>query len=48
MYRSIMIPLDGSAFGEYALPFALGLARRTGARLHLVHVHAPPTLPPRV
>jgi nucleotide-binding universal stress UspA family protein len=43
MYRSIMVPLDGSAFGEYALPFALGLARRAGAQLHLVHVHAPPT-----
>ena len=39
MYRSILIPLDGSAFGEYALPFALSLARRAGAQLHLAHVH---------
>jgi nucleotide-binding universal stress UspA family protein len=42
MYHSILVPLDGSAFGEYALPFALSLARRTGAQLHLVHVHMPP------
>lgn len=42
MYRSILVPLDGSAFGEHALPFALSLARRAGAQLHLVHVHVPP------
>jgi nucleotide-binding universal stress UspA family protein len=42
MYRSILVPLDGSAFGEYALPFALSLARRTGAKLHLAHVHVAP------
>jgi nucleotide-binding universal stress UspA family protein len=41
MYRSILVPLDGTAFGEHALPAALALARRTGARLHLVHVHVP-------
>jgi nucleotide-binding universal stress UspA family protein len=38
MYRSIMVPLDGSTFGEQALPVAAALARRTGARLLLVHV----------
>jgi nucleotide-binding universal stress UspA family protein len=42
MYRSIVVPLDGSAFGEHALPFALSLARRAGAQLHLAHVHVPP------
>jgi nucleotide-binding universal stress UspA family protein len=42
MYRSILVPLDGSAFGEHALPFALSLARRAGASLHLAHVHGPP------
>jgi len=42
MYRSILVPLDGSAFGEHALPFALSLARRAGAQLHLAHVHVPP------
>jgi nucleotide-binding universal stress UspA family protein len=38
--RSILVPLDGSAFGECALPMAAALARRAGATLHLVHVHA--------
>lgn len=41
MFRSILVPLDGSAFGEHALPLALSIARRAGARLHLVHVHSP-------
>jgi nucleotide-binding universal stress UspA family protein len=44
MYHSIMVPLDGSPFGEHALPIALGIARRTGAQLHLAHVHTMPTL----
>src|SRR5262249_62418742 len=39
MYRSILVPLDGSEFGEHALPLALGIARRAGAGLHLAHVH---------
>lgn len=39
MYRSIVVPLDGSTFGEHALPIALGVARRAAAQLHLVHVH---------
>jgi nucleotide-binding universal stress UspA family protein len=43
MYRTIMVPLDGSAFGEYALPFALGIARRTRASVQLVHVCTPPS-----
>jgi nucleotide-binding universal stress UspA family protein len=42
MVRSILVPLDGSALGEHALPFALSLARRSGAQLHLAHVHMPP------
>jgi nucleotide-binding universal stress UspA family protein len=37
--RSILVPLDGSAFGECALPLAAALARRAAATLHLVHVH---------
>lgn len=40
MYTSILVPLDGSPFGEAALPAAMALAKRSGARLHLVHVHA--------
>jgi nucleotide-binding universal stress UspA family protein len=42
MYRTIMVPLDGSAFSEYALPLALTIARRAGATLNLVHVCVPP------
>jgi nucleotide-binding universal stress UspA family protein len=42
MPRQIMVPLDGSPFSEHALPVALDLARRTGARLHIAHVHEAP------
>lgn len=38
MYRSILVPLDGSAFSEHALPIALLLAQRSGATLRLIHV----------
>lgn len=41
MYKSILVPLDGSTFGEHALPLALSLARRAGASLTLLHVHTP-------
>jgi nucleotide-binding universal stress UspA family protein len=41
MYRSILVPLDGSQFGEHALPLAATLARRAGARLTLAHIHEP-------
>lgn len=43
MFRSILVPLDGTPFGEHALPAALAIARRTGAALHLVHVRLPST-----
>jgi nucleotide-binding universal stress UspA family protein len=39
MYRSILVPLDGSAFGEHALPAALSVARRSGAGVQVVLVH---------
>jgi nucleotide-binding universal stress UspA family protein len=42
MYRSLLVPLDGSDFGEHALPLALGLARRLGAALQVVRVYVPP------
>jgi nucleotide-binding universal stress UspA family protein len=44
MIRSLLVPLDGSTFGEHALPLALSLARKAGATVHLAHVHqvAPP------
>jgi nucleotide-binding universal stress UspA family protein len=41
MIRSILVPLDGSVFGEQALPMALALARRAGAALKLLHVQVP-------
>lgn len=39
MIRTILVPLDGSTFGEHALPWAVSLAKRAKATLHLVHVH---------
>jgi nucleotide-binding universal stress UspA family protein len=39
MYRSILVPLDGSSFGEQALPLALSIARRAGASVEVAHVH---------
>jgi nucleotide-binding universal stress UspA family protein len=41
MYRCILAPVDGTAFGERALPLASSIARRSGATLHLVHVKVP-------
>lgn len=38
MYRTILVPLDGSPLGEQALPGACALARRAGATLDLAHV----------
>jgi nucleotide-binding universal stress UspA family protein len=46
MYRSLLVPLDGSLFGEQALPVAADIARRSGATLRLVHVHTPYTRDP--
>ena len=39
MIRRILVPLDGSAFGEHALVRALALAKQQGATLDLAHVH---------
>jgi nucleotide-binding universal stress UspA family protein len=41
VYRSLLVPLDGSAAAEHALPMALGLARRQRAVLHVVRVYVP-------
>ena len=43
MYKQIMVPLDGSAFAEAALPLALEISRRTGAKVHLATVLEPVT-----
>ena len=40
MYKTILVPLDETPFGEHALPWALAIAERTKASLHLVHVHS--------
>lgn len=37
MLKTIVVPLDGSAFAERALPLAVCLAEKAHARLHLVH-----------
>jgi nucleotide-binding universal stress UspA family protein len=44
MFRSLLVPLDGSTFAEHALPLALTIARRSGAAIQLVHVYVPPIL----
>jgi nucleotide-binding universal stress UspA family protein len=41
MYSSLLVPLDGSAFAEHALPFAASIARRAGASLQVVQAHVP-------
>jgi nucleotide-binding universal stress UspA family protein len=39
MLQSLLVPLDGSEFSERTLSLARGLAKATGASLHLAHVH---------
>lgn len=39
MLKHIIVPLDGSGFGEQAVPVALQLAERDGAEIELVHVY---------
>ncbi|HEY1378473.1 MAG TPA: universal stress protein [Gemmataceae bacterium] len=41
MYRTILVPLDGSKLAEQALPLALAVARRAHANLRLARVHRP-------
>jgi nucleotide-binding universal stress UspA family protein len=45
MLSQLMVTLDGSDFGEQALPFVRAIARRTGASVNLSHVSCcePPT-----
>lgn len=40
-YRAVLVPVDGSSFSEQALPWALMLAERAGAQLHVVLVREP-------
>lgn len=39
MFHTVLVPLDGSAFAEQALPFALSIARRANAKLDFVRAH---------
>lgn len=39
MLKLILVPLDGSGFGEQAIPMALRIAERERAELELVHVY---------
>jgi nucleotide-binding universal stress UspA family protein len=44
MFNEIVVPVDGSSFGELALPVALGIACKSGGEVRLVTVITPLTL----
>lgn len=44
VYGTIVVPVDGSALAERALPVAAALARRDHAQVHLVLVHERPLI----
>ena len=46
MIRTILVPVDGSAFAECALPLALALSEKTGAEIRLAMVNEPLDLTP--
>ena len=39
IFRKVVVPLDGSSFGEHAIPRALQIAKLAGAEVQLVYVH---------
>jgi nucleotide-binding universal stress UspA family protein len=41
MFTELLVPLDGSALAEAAVPHAVEIARRIKGSLHLVRVHTP-------
>jgi nucleotide-binding universal stress UspA family protein len=41
MFKTLLVPLDGSPFAEHALPVALAIARRGHAEIRLVSVVTP-------
>lgn len=43
MFRSILVPIDGSSFSEHALPYALALGEALDAPVHVALVHVPDT-----
>ena len=48
MYRDLLVHVDGSSAGRRRLQFAIGLARRMGARLGGLHVTPAPDVPLKV
>jgi nucleotide-binding universal stress UspA family protein len=44
MLRRILVPLDGTVFSEQALPWAVSVAKRSGAAIHLATVEIPPPM----
>lgn len=48
MITKILVPVDGSAFAETAIPLALALAGKAGAEVRLAMVSEPGNLPPGV
>lgn len=48
MITKILVPVDGSAFAESAIPLALSLAAKAGADVRLAMVNEPANLPPGV
>jgi nucleotide-binding universal stress UspA family protein len=41
MIQQLLVPLDGSGFGEETLPYAAAIARHTDAFIDVAHVHVP-------
>jgi nucleotide-binding universal stress UspA family protein len=41
MIRKLLVPLDGSGFGEETLPYAARIARSAGTPIDVAHVHVP-------
>ncbi|MGD2068092.1 MAG: universal stress protein [Gemmatimonadota bacterium] len=41
MVRQLLVPLDGSGFGEETLPLVTAIARSSGADVAVAHVHVP-------
>jgi nucleotide-binding universal stress UspA family protein len=46
MFKKILAPLDGSAWAEQALPYALWLSQQSGAQLILVRLVPSAVIPP--
>ena len=41
MFKSVLVPVDGSPFGEHTIPWAVAAAG-DGGTVHFVHVHEMP------